>query len=272
MKIVAYLDTTSIPFVMTALSEFRLEKAESWEEISALVADNQAAAVLVGPTVDGYVDVEALLALLNQHPLVPFFAFLALHPSNLRPILRLSQAGLAGVFFRPVALSAARFVNAVESAIADRFAFGFLKLIEARVGFLDSGLSAAVLDLFKHPRRYISAGDLAVQARLPYREVYRGFSRVGLGSPARLVKVAKVLRGYWYLQYRNNSISEASRKLGYPTARLFSVQFRDIVQCQPSRIRPNIPPPEIVMQCAEWLSKPKCASENHPKYSPNPVH
>ena len=257
VKVIAYLNPTFYSSVWTALRQFRLETADSWEKVSSFLTHDEAAAVLVGPTEDGCVDLDAFLGLLNQYPLIPFFAFVALRPPNLRAILRLSQSGLAGVFFPPVGFSPVPLINAIESAIADRFAFGFLRLIEARLGFLDSPLNDAILDLFQHPRRYVNAGDLALQAGLPHREVYRGFSRVGLGSPARLVKVAKVLRGYWYLRYRNRSISEAGREIGYSTARHFSVQFRDVFQCQPSRLQANTPPGEILMQCAEWYSKPK---------------
>jgi transcriptional regulator GlxA family with amidase domain len=133
----------------------------------------------------------------------------------------------------------------------------FLSELEASVGRLPAALLEATLDLFERPCRYDCASDLALQARVARRSLYRDFDALLVGSPRKLMVVARIIHAYSYLRQQAPTVREVAARVGYENVETLVQHCRDIFGCVPSDLRAEPAEDEVLMQLFEWYCKPE---------------
>jgi AraC-like DNA-binding protein len=131
-----------------------------------------------------------------------------------------------------------------------------LRAMETRITRLPPELSRTVVDLFERPHRYDCGEDIARDARISVRSLYRAFERSGLGSPKKMLTVAKLARGYTYLVSSSTRLGRVSQRIRYSRPRLFSEAVGEVFGCSPCKLRKHSDSNEVVLQLLEWLYKP----------------
>ena len=246
---VAQIEAVSNSHVDLLQSYKQLASTEELARVTAIVIDH----AMLGPA-----ELSGLYALIKRHPCVPFIGLAELAPANLRIIALLANEGLAAVFVYPLSQSEKkRFCELIETLPARKLAIEFLSVIEAAVGTLSPTLTAAVLDVFDRPKRYERATDIALQAEIVSRRLYRRFGSVCLGSPRKLLIAARMVHAYVYLRSGALTVEQVGERVGYQTLNTFVDHTREIFRCCPSELRFEANGQEVVKHLFEWYCKPK---------------
>jgi len=210
--------------------------------------------VVVDPTADGTVDEAAKI--LRSHPLIPFFAYVPLTPAGLRSVFHLSKHGLEDAFICGAADVDRKWQKAIEIVSGGRLAFALLRAMETRIAQLPFQLNRTLIDIFERPHRYDCVTDIARHAGISVRSLYRNFERTGLGSPRKMLTVAKLARGYSLLVSSASQLGRVCHTLSYSRPQLFSETVAEVFDCSPSNLRRDSNADEVVLHLLEWLYKP----------------
>ncbi|HJP85746.1 MAG TPA: hypothetical protein VJ852_07130 [Gemmatimonadaceae bacterium] len=256
MALVALLPERTLGLLRTQLPREEIKCAANWRELDALAAMPDTTSVMLDPGVGGPTGLEAAIGVIGRHSSLPVFAYVALSARSLKEVFTLARHGLTDAFccteFNPtVALSAT-----LDRVNSNALPFSFLSLVEARLGQLPCGLAAALRDAFERPEVYDNVSDLARRARLRARGLSREIERAGLGTPKKLLAVAKVLRGVSHMQTGSMSLTAVSFKLRYSDPRVFRDAIVSIFGCSPSLLRKHCSSAEVLLHVSEWLYKP----------------
>jgi AraC-like DNA-binding protein len=138
----------------------------------------------------------------------------------------------------------------------DTLPFSFVRLLEARLGRLSPPVATAVQDAFERPQIYDNVSDLARTARVRVRSLFRELEKAGLGTPKKLLAVARVLRGVSYMQSGSLPLATVSAKLRYSDPRVFREAIISIFGCSPNQVRKYCSDSEALLHVSEWLYKP----------------
>ena len=230
--------------------------ADSWSELHKLLRADAFAGALIDPQAGGDHTASAL-QIVRQNPGAHVFAYVAPTPESLLSILTLSKHGLEDVFVHPVRLGDKRFVNAMEKVSGDRMASDVLGAVDGKLRVLDFGVMAAVLDLFHRPYRYQTAADLASQAGISVRCLYRALREAEFGTPRKLITMAKAIHGYCYVFAAGAQVREVRDKLGYGSSKAFSAHILEHLGIRASRLRRRMDREELVLRLIEDLNKPR---------------
>jgi AraC-like DNA-binding protein len=209
--------------------------------------------VVLDPSASGSLDVTAVIDLLRKHPSVPFLAYVSLAPHNLKAVATLSRHGLADVIVHPV--DDRVLCATVEACSKTRLVGGLLGMLEIAIAKLSPSVCRAVQDLFKRPNRYETGADIAISAGIGVKSVYRDFQAAHLGTPKKMVTVAKLLYGYSHLLNSRLSMAEISVKLGYSSPRIVADHSGKVFGCRLSSLR-NASEDEVVMALLDWFYRP----------------
>jgi len=256
MVLIAFLPSPSLVRLRRIFSSEEVRSARGWAELRSLIVQQDVAAAVIDPSADGSYNVEAAVEVLRTRPLVPVFAYVAPTGANLRAVLQLSRHGLEDAFLSSGSGHNQNWRIALERASTTRLAYALLNAMEARIGQLPFNLGRTIADLFERPHHYDSAADMAREARIGTRCLYRNFERVGLGTPKKLLTVAKVVRGYSLLLGSSAPLTQVSYKLRYSHPGSFAQATAAIFRCSPSKLRENPNSDEILLHLLEWLYKP----------------
>jgi len=256
MLLVAFLPSLSLVRLRRVFPNQEVRSARGWADLRSLIVQQDVAAAVIDPSADGSYNVEAAVELLRARPLVPVFAYVAPTGANLRAILQLSRHGLEHAFLTSGASDNQDWRNALDRASTNRLAYALLNSMEARIGQLPFNLGRTIADLFERPHHYDSTADIAREARIGTRCLYRNFERVGLGTPKKLLTVAKVVRGYSFLLDASAPLMQVSYKLRYSHPASFAQATAAIFGCSPSKLREIANSDEILLHLLEWLYKP----------------
>jgi hypothetical protein len=112
------------------------------------------------------------------------------------------------------------------------------------------------MDLFARPQRYDTAGDLASEAAVPLKRLYKEFSKAGLRPPKQLVAVAKTMHGYGYLRLGGFPQRSVQKLLGYSDPECFARQVFSVLGCGPQHLAEEVGHEEFVLRVMEWFCKP----------------
>jgi AraC-like DNA-binding protein len=140
--------------------------------------------------------------------------------------------------------------------IAMSLAGSVLGWAERSLALLPFRLRLVLIDLFERPRRYTTAAELSLAADLSLCAVYRSFDQARLGTPKKLVVVAKMLRAYHHLRNSDFSIAQVSAVVGFQRVRALVDHTKNIFACRPSRLRAEDDQQEVVTALLDWLYKP----------------
>lgn len=130
-----------------------------------------------------------------------------------------------------------------------------LRFMERSLITLAPTLLRAVIDLFSNAHRYRTAEDIALQAGVPLKTVYREFVRADLGTPKRMLVVAKVVRGYIALRDIAENFPALSTQLGYARSTDLAKQIREVLGCSPLQVRTDERADEVIRALLDWLYK-----------------
>jgi hypothetical protein len=122
----------------------------------------------------------------------------------------MAPAGLP-FLLHPFTGSPIEFRKKLERGCACRLGIEFLGYIQLSSMRLPVAVRWAIEDLFARPSRYQSDADIAIEAGLSERTLRRIIEGARLGTPHKLVTVARILHGYIYLRDANASLLEGER-------------------------------------------------------------
>jgi transcriptional regulator GlxA family with amidase domain len=131
-----------------------------------------------------------------------------------------------------------------------------LSFLERSLSELPPALSAAISDLFARPERYGTATDLAIEAGVKERTLWRMIEKNRLGTPKKLVVGAKLLHAYAYLRRPKSNVREVGLRLGFTSRRHLAVNIASMFGCHPSRLRSETHPHKVVLCALDWIYKP----------------
>jgi AraC-like DNA-binding protein len=208
---------------------------------------------------------------LLKRGLVPHIGFVTLDAKNVHSVLNFPNPGLTACFVYPLERNESeRLRHFVETLHARKLWTRFLAMQEPSVGRLPAALLAAILNMFERPCRYDCASDLALQARVDRRSLYRNFDAVHVGSPRKLLVVARIIHAYAYLRQQALTVHEVAAKVGYERVETLVEHCEDILGCVPSDLRAELREDELLRQLLEWYCKPGISSKDV-KFPSNPL-
>jgi AraC-like DNA-binding protein len=215
-------------------------------------------AILVDP---GAIDPNRFSALRDQilrNRSTSFVALGELSPATIHRVVDLANIGLCAAFVYPLSsLQARRLLETCAALPARKLGLQFLGAFERRVGTLTPGVRCAILDLFEQPRRYERAGDLAIEAGIIARQLYRTFGSSDLGSPRKLVVVARMLHAYACFRREPLTVAEVGARVGYQSNKTFVQHSLEIFGCCPSMLRYEADAGKVLEHLIEWYYKPR---------------
>jgi len=227
--------------------------AHSWIDLEAVLGIHNINVVFVDPSLRPLKEPSPMLKLLSKYSSTRFFAYVSVSATNLAQVAKLSRHGLAGVIIHPA--DECSLWTAVERAAGSGLVRQSVGAFEASLGKLSSPLLSAVRDLFERPHRYQFAADIALQAGTTTAIVRRDLKSANVGSPQKLVILAKLLRGYSYLAHSKLPVEGICVRLGLDR-RVFAAHCGAVFGCSPSRLRHHTDEDEIVRTVLEWFYKP----------------
>jgi len=255
MRLMALLPPHSAEHVRRILPRTEIAFANTWDALSNSLRTGAFCSALIDPQTGGDNTVTAL-RVVGRHPQAHIFAYVDLTATSLRAIFKLSKCGLEDVFVHPVRAGDKRFLNAIENVNAETLASDVLAAIDVKLRKLSPRVMGAVFDLFRRPSRYQSSADLASEADVSVRSIYRELNEADLGTPRRLITIAKVIHGYSYVVGSSTTIREACDKLGYTEPEVFSAHMRQHLGAGLSSLRNAGSSGEHLLTLIEDLFKP----------------
>src|SRR6202162_1533963 len=226
--------------------------ASSWQELESFIRRKPVNVVVLDPSADGKLNVEAVAGLLKRYPSLPLIAYVTLHAPAFKAIAQLGRLGLEDVVLHHFDDAPERFRERVEQVQGNSLTHRVIEELNGSLRMLPRQLFVTIENLFQQPHRYTSALDLAIEG-VSIVSVYRNLDAAQLGSPKRLLIAAKVLRGFGYLRDPGYSVLDVSIKLGYKTARLFSHHWVSVLGLTPARARNRLTDDDAVGLVLRWI-------------------
>jgi AraC-like DNA-binding protein len=256
LSIAAFLPPRLLTHVKHVFAdEPELLVASSWEELESFIRRKPVSVVILDPTADGKLNVEAVAGLLKRYPSLPLVAYVTLNAPAFKAVAQLAKLGLEDVVLHRFDDAPERFRERVEQVQGSSLTHRVIEELTDSLRQLPRQLFVTIENLFEQPHRYTSALDLAMKG-MAIVGVYRNLTTARLGSPKRLLVAAKVLRGFGYLRDPGYSVLDVSIKLGYKTARIFSHHWVGVFGQTPARVRNRLTDDEAVEAVLRWIRSP----------------
>jgi len=259
VNLAAFLPVDSADHIRSIVRHGDFLLARSWNELQGLIPQQRLDAVLVDPAADGSMKPGEVLALLRKYPSAPLVAYVPLSAGSLKAVFELSRHGLSRAMLHPARQEKVRRI--IEIVSANALISAFLGAIEPSLGKLRPAVLQTIQELFERPHRFESGADLALHAGVAVRELYRDFCLALLGTPKKLVVIAKLLRGYSYLRHSKASVQRVATKLGYSDKRVFTAHVGAVFGCSPIELRTCGDIDGAAMQLLDWFYKPSFLSQ-----------
>ena len=255
MVVAAFLPADSAQRVTRLLPRCEVRFAASWRELDCLLRDGVQIA-LFDPAAGEPTQAAHASAFWVKHKNVTPVAYVIPSAANLKAIFRLSRLGLQHVLVYKDSRTEAQMLATVESLAGQELAVGLLATVEPKLRSLPRPLRGAITHLFQHPKRYETGQDLARQAGITNRRLYREFRKAGLRPPKQLVLFAKAVHACGYVCSGKLPPRLAQRKLGYNSSQLFARHIHSIVGCAPTHLSGVVDYEELTLRLVEWMFKP----------------
>ena len=228
--------------------------AGSWKELDDIVRREPLDALIIDPSADGVVNVDAVAMLLNSYPSLPIVGYVMLNPTSFGAIAQLSRRGLNHVVLHRFGDSRERLQQTLARVRTHPPSKRLLNLLAPALRRVPLSLTRAISEMFEKPHRYSSVLDLALTAQLPPVSVYRYLESAKLSSPKKLLIAAKMSRGLTYLRDPGYSVSEVAVKLGYRHPRIFTAHALEVFDLTPSRLRSRVSAEDATAMLVHWVS------------------
>jgi AraC-like DNA-binding protein len=237
-----------------ATEQSEIQVARSWSDLEQLVENTPTNRVVVDPTADGTTNVTAVLQLVRKFPRTPLVTCVTRSPKGL-----LAAAALGGYGLRATLLdSGVSLKQIAESQSVSDLARAILSWAERSLALLPDALRFTTVDLFERPCRYSSGSDLALASGLSLAGLYRHFEMARLGTPKKVVVVAKMVHAYHHLRNSKRDVQQISELVGL-RPRILAQYSRNIFGVLPTRLRVRVDSQEILHSLLDWLYRPQPA-------------
>lgn len=250
MEVVAYLPPILLSYLRRVLGDrHTVSPVNGWAEVAHVVRRRPADVAVLDPAADGTARTVEIVELVRRHPSLSVLVYTALSPQSMRAIVELSGHGVQQVLLYRFDDEPRRLLDALEQQPGMTLSAALMDRLATPLSLLPVALAREVERMYRQPREYADASDLARAAGMPRRTMYRALEGVGLPSPGMLVRTARLLRAYAYLGDAGNSVEDVVVKLGYSSRQLFIRHVRDAFGAVPSELRRSLTP----TQCVERL-------------------
>lgn len=247
MEVVAFLPPPLLSHLRVVLSRgHSLTAVPSWESLDDAVRHRVVDAAVIDVHGDENGTLPGIRGFLRRHPTMPLVVYTTLSPTTLQGIVELAKHGVEHVVLHRFDDDPRRFLELLERLPGYALGDGLLELLARPLSAVTPEVAHAVEQLFRTPTRYNDTPDLAASAGTTVRTLYRQLAAAGFASPRMLVRAARLLRAYSYLQEPGFQFKDVAQKLGYPDPRTLSRQMQATVGLRPSDLRGQIGPSEFV--------------------------
>jgi AraC-like DNA-binding protein len=256
VEVAARLSPPLLSHLRAALEhEHALTVVRDWDELAAVVRSRPIDVVVADPKADGKLETAGLRTLLGRHPTVPVVVYTALTPETLKAAVELAKLGVQHVVLRGFDDEPSRLRELVERVPASRLSDIALRELLPRLDAGPALLKRAVTRLFESPHAFQSVDDLAVAAGMTRRNLDRWLDRLGLASARMLLLGARLTRAVYYMRDPGYLLDDITKKLGYPSARLFARQVRAATGLTPTMLRERAEPERLVEELTARLCR-----------------
>ncbi len=263
MELVARLPSALLSHLRVAVGrEHTLIAVDGWAELAEIIRSHPVDVAIVDPRADGTVRTSELRALMSQYQSLPVVVYTSLTPDTLKATLELSKYGVQHVVLRGFDDEPRRFRELLERQLAYGMGDQVLEQLAAPLALLPVPLGNAITRLFNAPHTFQSVEDLATAAGITRRSLDRWLDKAGLAPARTLLMGARLARAYHFMRDPGYLLEDVTRKLGYPTARLFARQVRDATGLAPSELRRRLEPERFTEQLAALLRRDGGGSRN----------
>jgi AraC-like DNA-binding protein len=240
--------------------------APSWPSMAAVLRARPVDVAVVDPCIEGAADTETVRALRTGFPGVAVLVYTAISADSTRAMLQLGEFGVRHCILRGFDDEPTRFRDGLEMLRAAGLEDKVLATVRLSLAGVQapSSLTGAVEQLFRQPRRFRTAEDIAVASGIPRRGVNRWLDRAGVAPARMLVIAARVLRGYQYAQNPALSVADIAERLAYPDPRVFTDHVRLMTGRRVSAWRATVSPE----QCVAMLVTKLMVGEPRPEAAP----
>lgn len=257
MSIAVFLPTPLLAHVRHVfIAEQDFFAARSWPDLEVIIRREPVDVVIVDPSADGVVNVDAVALLLTSFPSLPLVGYVSLNPVSFGAIAQLARRGLNHVVLHRFGDSRERLQQTIGRVRANPPAQTLISLLAPILAQVPLTLARAITEMFDKPHRYTSVLDLALTAGLPPVSVYRYLDSVSLSSPKKLLIAAKLSRGLTYLKDPGYSVTEIAMKLGYRHPRIFTSHALEVFNLTPSRLRARVTEEDAIAMLVRWVNLP----------------
>ncbi len=219
-----------------------------------MLSNGDADLLVVDPSVRDGQMAEAVEELIAGHPSLPVIVYTTLSPMAMRLVVRLARCGVEHVVLNRFDDEPARFLELIERVPAHPMAELMLRELAGPLRVLPVVLARAIEQLVRSPSRVRNSQELASQAGMTTRTLYRHLAPVGL-HPRHLIACARLLRAYTFLHSPRSRLKEVARKLGYASPDGLRDQLREWTGQTPKDLRGEITPEEFVRLLVDHLRR-----------------
>lgn len=237
MLIVAYLPPVLLRHLQrVATPDHDVIAVTTWGDLHDVVRTSGAEVAIVDPSADlavsslGIDTVEIIAAI------VPVVVYAVLTPRTARFMSQTTAAGVRQLVLHGIDDEPERFRQLIEGLGASDADTVLVRSIVVALSAVAAppALGAAIRLLFRTPRRFRTAEDLAAASGLSRRWVNECLAAAGLAPARVLVIAARVWRAYHDLQVPGASVGVVATRLRYPDVKSFRRHARMCTGIPPS--------------------------------------
>jgi len=253
MLIVTYLPPVLLRHVQRLTSpDHDIIAVASWAHLHDVVRTSGAEVAIIDPSVDPAVSGPGIDMVRVIAAIVPVVVYGVLTPRMARFMSDTNASGVRQLVLHGIDDDPDRFRQLIEGLGAADSDAVFVRSIIAALSAATAppALAAAIQLLFRTPRRFRSAEDLASASGLSRRWVNECLSAAGLAPARVLVIAARVWRAYHDLRVPGASVGVVANRLRYPDVKSFRRHARMCTGIPPSEWNARL----SIEQCTACLA------------------
>jgi AraC-like DNA-binding protein len=218
--IVAYLPP---PLARRAAeAEHRIVLVESQSAVIAAAGLARTSMIIADPSSDNGTTTDLMIDLCERFRPITVAAYTRLTPEVVGKLLRLAAVQLSDVVLADHDDTPARLASLVEQASAAPLTRLVIERLDLQLTNTPAPLRSSIRLLFRNPLRYRTASDLAADAGMPRRTLYRHLRSAGINSPRLLVASGRVTRAVCMLANGGRTIRHVAEQLRFSRPELLS--------------------------------------------------
>jgi AraC-like DNA-binding protein len=238
---------------VVAGDEYRLIEADSWAGLRDVVRQRPTQVAIVDPCADGTDDpviARAIDAIGSIQRIATVFVYSALTPVATRAMLTLSAGGISQFVIGGIDDEPTRFRERLEEFRAPGMEEEVLAPVLTALAAVESppAIGLALRTLFRTPRRFQSAEDVAARAGVTRQYFNRCLAVAGLVPLRIMVVAARALRAYQHAQVPGLTLTDVAARLRYADTRTLTRHVRELTGTTLASWSAAVTPSDVVAQ------------------------